>query len=81
MGVTLQHYLNPLHVYCRLRDVGFTKGQAMTMGRFYERTLFKLAVVNKNISNQPDDDFPSYNLNAYSDLLTTRRRFIPCIFL
>jgi hypothetical protein len=64
MGAALKHYLNPLHVYCRLRDVGFTKGQAMTMGRFYERTLFKLALVNKNISTQHHNDFPSYNLNA-----------------
>jgi hypothetical protein len=37
---TLQHYLNPLHVYCRLRDMGFPKAVAISLCRFYERAVF-----------------------------------------
>jgi len=41
MGKTLQHYLNPLHVYCRLRNLGIPKGAAIFLCRFYERALFR----------------------------------------
>lgn len=40
MSTAIKHYLNPLHVYCRLRDCGFTKGHAATLCRFYERMVF-----------------------------------------
>ncbi len=36
-----QHYLNPLHLYCRMRDLGLPKRLARIVGRVYESTLFK----------------------------------------
>jgi hypothetical protein len=45
MGSTLKHYLNPLHIYCRLRDIGLAKGQAVVICRFYEKTFFKLLFI------------------------------------
>jgi len=47
MNTTLKHYLNPLHVYCRLRDLGLAKGVAIFLCRFYERTLFNFFVVGR----------------------------------
>jgi hypothetical protein len=41
MVATLKHYMNPLHIYCRLRDVGIPKNPAMLVCRVYERTVFK----------------------------------------
>jgi hypothetical protein len=41
MTERLQHYLNPLHIYCRLRDLGVAKEQATCLCRFYERFIFK----------------------------------------
>jgi hypothetical protein len=40
-GSAFKHYMNPLHIYCRLRDLRFGKHQAMWLARFYERFLFK----------------------------------------
>jgi hypothetical protein len=37
----LQHHLNPLHVYCRLRSVGFDPSLAQRMSLAYERYLYK----------------------------------------
>jgi hypothetical protein len=48
MGSALKHYLNPLHIYCRMRDLGFTKDRAVIICRFYEKTFFKLLLVRKN---------------------------------
>jgi len=45
MGSALKHYLNPLHVYCRLRDFGIAKGHAVLICRLYEKTFFKLLAV------------------------------------
>ena len=33
----LAHRLNPLHVYCRLRDLGLSIRQAKGVGRLYEK--------------------------------------------
>ncbi len=33
----IQHVLNPLHVYCRLRDFGLPSGFAGRISLFYER--------------------------------------------
>ena len=41
MSPAFKHYLNPLHVYCRLRDLGLPKGAAVFFCRFYERTIFR----------------------------------------
>lgn len=40
MSATLQHYLNPLHIYCRMRDFGVGKKAALLMCRLYERLIF-----------------------------------------
>jgi hypothetical protein len=42
MPSLLQHYLNPLHIYCRLRDLGLSRWQAIKVCKFYERTFCKL---------------------------------------
>jgi len=42
MRKTLQHSLNPLHIYCRLLKLGFPKSVAISIARFYERAIFTL---------------------------------------
>ncbi len=42
---TLQHYLNPLHIYCRLRVV-MNKHSAMIISHVYERALFRPIVAH-----------------------------------
>lgn len=37
----LRHLLNPLHVYCRLRDTGLGQPRAARLSRAYERYFFK----------------------------------------
>jgi hypothetical protein len=39
---TLEHLLNPLHVYCRLRDMGMGGGPARVFCRTYERSVYRL---------------------------------------
>jgi len=36
-----QHLLNPLHVFCRLRQAGFTRGAARNVCRAYERGFYR----------------------------------------
>jgi hypothetical protein len=38
----LQHMLNPLHVYCRLKDIGMPSPVAHMVSRTYERVFFRL---------------------------------------
>ena len=40
--LALEHMLNPLHVYCRLRDMGFSGGPARVVSRTYERSVYRL---------------------------------------
>ncbi|BCS88211.1 hypothetical protein [Pseudodesulfovibrio sediminis] len=37
----LQHRLNPLHIYCRLRTLGLTHSVATAMSRYYEHILYR----------------------------------------
>jgi hypothetical protein len=46
MTTALKHYLNPLHVYCRLRDIGLGKGFASFLCRSYERMIFRRFMSN-----------------------------------
>jgi len=39
-----QHYLNPLHVYCRLCDLGLPNPVARTLCAGYERIIYRPAV-------------------------------------
>jgi hypothetical protein len=38
----LKHALNPLHVYCRLCDLGIARERALMVCRIYERFIFRL---------------------------------------
>lgn len=42
MHAALKHYLNPLHLYCRLRDLGMPKQWALFLCKFYEKTMFRV---------------------------------------
>ena len=41
MGRAIKHYMNPLHIYCRLRELGLAKARAESLCRIYERIIFK----------------------------------------
>jgi len=41
MTLNIKHYMNPLHVYCRLRDMGFPKGKARSFCEAYENSFFR----------------------------------------
>ena len=49
MGAAIKHYLNPLHIYCRLRDVGMGKGQAVFLCKLYERTVFRHFIIRVTV--------------------------------
>lgn len=36
----MQHYFNPLHVYCRLRTLGFSGKRAKEVSTFYEQRVY-----------------------------------------
>ncbi len=38
----LQHRFNPLHVYCRLRDVGLSPRTAGRVSGLYERYVYRM---------------------------------------
>jgi len=40
----LQHRLNPLHVYCRLRGIGMAHRTARVVSSCYERTVYRLVL-------------------------------------
>lgn len=40
----IQHHFNPLHVYCRLRDWGFSYGAARTVSVCYERLVYRVVL-------------------------------------
>jgi hypothetical protein len=48
MMAKVRHYMNPLHVYCRLRGLGVSRGTASYMSRRYERYLFKRIFLRKD---------------------------------
>ncbi len=37
----IQHHLNPLHVYCRLRSLGFAGETARKVSTCYERAIYQ----------------------------------------
>ncbi len=41
MKSAIRHYLNPLHIYCRLRDVRIPKGMARSLCVIYEHSIFR----------------------------------------
>jgi hypothetical protein len=40
----LQHRLNPLHVYCRLRGLGVAHSPARVVSYCYEKMLYRLVL-------------------------------------
>jgi hypothetical protein len=48
----LKHYVNPLHIYCRLRDMGIAKGWAMSLCRTYERSIFRPLLLKEALIRQ-----------------------------
>ncbi|WP_173399600.1 hypothetical protein [Pseudodesulfovibrio piezophilus] len=36
-----QHVLNPLHIFCRLRRIGFSIGVARNVSRLYEVGVYR----------------------------------------
>lgn len=51
LGSELKHYINPLHIYCRLRDIGLSKCGAGAFCRIYEKVLFKRFVCRQSAKN------------------------------
>ena len=47
MGKAIKHYMNPLHIYCRLRGLGLAKAPAASLCRIYERIIFRHLIVKK----------------------------------
>ncbi|MDQ7835286.1 MAG: hypothetical protein RDU24_07875 [Humidesulfovibrio sp.] len=41
MRCQLQHYLNPLHVYCRLQQAGLAEPLARRLCEVYERSVYR----------------------------------------
>lgn len=39
--LALQHLFNPLHMYCRLKDIGLGAPAAQRMCRAYERYIYR----------------------------------------
>lgn len=37
----LQHLLNPLHLYCRLKEAGLAEPLARRLSQAWERTLYR----------------------------------------
>jgi hypothetical protein len=41
----LRHHFNPLHVYCRLLDIGINRRTARNLSRWYEKAVYKNSVL------------------------------------
>ena len=42
MKKVIQHYFNPLHLYCRMRDAGIKTQSAFMLSKIYERYIYRL---------------------------------------
>jgi hypothetical protein len=47
MRVNLRHYVNPLHIYCRLRNMAVPKGIARYVCTKYECLIFRHVFAKK----------------------------------
>ena len=66
MILTIYHILNPLHIYCRLIDRGFSRNASQRISRCYEATAFQCLTAalslfppspsGKEVSNRGNDD-------------------------
>lgn len=41
MKISIQHYINPLHLYCRFRDLGLFEDLAKSLCVAYEDSIYK----------------------------------------
>jgi hypothetical protein len=41
LRMAVQHFFNPLHMYCRLKDMGLAGPTAHKMCRVYERLIYR----------------------------------------
>lgn len=49
----LRHHLNPIHVYCRLVDIGISPHSARSISMTYERLVYNQTVLgNKFLDKQ-----------------------------
>ncbi len=51
MVAAIKHYMNPLHIYCRLRDIGISRNAAVFVCRIYEGVIFKRFARGEKESN------------------------------
>jgi hypothetical protein len=49
MTAAVKPFLNPLHIYCRLRDLYMPREAAVLLCRLYERSLFKFLMMKEGI--------------------------------
>jgi len=47
----IQHVLNPLHVYCRLRDLNIRKTSALEIATVYDKMFFQVLKTVTTINN------------------------------
>ncbi|MGE4299250.1 MAG: hypothetical protein AB7E47_14630 [Desulfovibrionaceae bacterium] len=45
MTQRIKHHMNPLHLYCRLREMGFSGPGARRLCRLYERFIYRAAIL------------------------------------
>jgi len=38
----IEHVLNPLHIFCRLRDLGINPKKSIKIAKIYDKTIFNL---------------------------------------
>ena len=71
----IKHYMNPLHIYCRMRDMGIAKGTAMFLCRIYECCIFKgfltgsLAVLRREEERQRPYEIDRHSLDTLAAIL------------
>ncbi len=75
MGGTIKHYLNPLHIYCRMRNMGIVKDIAMFLRQIYECCIFKhfltgrLAVLRRDEGRQRPHRIVRYGSKTLAAIL------------
>lgn len=47
MMMAIQHYLNPLHIYCRMRDAGIPREKAVYICCIYENLFFRHFIIKQ----------------------------------
>jgi hypothetical protein len=47
MMMAIQHYLNPLHIYCRMRYAGIPRKEAVLICCIYENLIFRHLIIRQ----------------------------------